>query len=181
MILSSAKVFMWPWCCIQSFSSETNNQRAQHLCVILTAIWLFWCLYPAQPSSGYVPPSRSGVQQSCYEPGSWEGPHQLCKQKALVIFIRNATFRTFSIKPSSGSLSRMMFSCLIKLQHVAVMSETYVLVSLASWCMSSRIMRQAAEQPSGVEWMLIGFSAAPAFSLRCTSILQQQKVSKSVY
>lgn len=45
-------------------------------------------------------------------------------------------------------------------------NKTYVLVSLASWCMMSRIMRQAAEQPSGVEWMLMGFSAAPAFSLR---------------
>lgn len=44
--------------------------------------------------------------------------------------------------------------------------DTYVLVSLASWCMISRIILQAAEQPSGVEWMLIGFSAAPAFSLR---------------
>lgn len=50
--------------------------------------------------------------------------------------------------------------------------QTYVLVSLASCCMTSRIIRQAAEQPSGVEWMLMDFSAAPAFSLRCTSILK---------
>lgn len=49
------------------------------------------------------------------------------------------------------------------------------MVSLASWCMISRIMRQAAEQPSGLEWMLMGFSAAPAFSLRCTSILPSGK------
>lgn len=50
--------------------------------------------------------------------------------------------------------------------------EPYVLVSFASFCMISKIILQAAEQPSGVEWMLMAFSAAPAFSFRCTSILQ---------
>lgn len=59
--------------------------------------------------------------------------------------------------------------------HFALrLCETYVLVSFASCCMISRIMRQAAEQPSGLEWMLMGFSAAPAFSLRCTSILRSR-------
>jgi len=52
--------------------------------------------------------------------------------------------------------------------------KPYVFVSFASFCMISKIILQAAEQPSGVEWMLIAFSAAPAFSLRCTSILQAQ-------
>lgn len=52
--------------------------------------------------------------------------------------------------------------------------KPYVLVSFASFCMISKIILQAAEQPSGVEWMLIAFSAAPAFSFRCTSILQAQ-------
>ncbi|TNN84469.1 hypothetical protein EYF80_005169 [Liparis tanakae] len=32
--------------------------------------------------------------------------------------------------------------------------------------LSGLIMRQAEEQPSGVEWMVMGFSAAPAFSFR---------------
>lgn len=50
--------------------------------------------------------------------------------------------------------------------------QTHVLVSLASFCMISRIIRQAAEQPSGVEWMVMGFSAAPAFSLRWMSTLR---------
>lgn len=50
--------------------------------------------------------------------------------------------------------------------------KAYVLVSFASFCMISKIILQAAEQPSGVEWMLMAFSAAPAFSFRCTSILQ---------
>lgn len=45
-------------------------------------------------------------------------------------------------------------------------ARTHALVSLASFCMISMIMRQAAEQPSGVEWMVMGFSAAPAFSFR---------------
>lgn len=52
--------------------------------------------------------------------------------------------------------------------------KPYVLVSFASFCMISRIILQAAEQPSGVEWMLMAFSAAPAFSFRCTSILEAQ-------
>lgn len=47
----------------------------------------------------------------------------------------------------------------------------YVLVSLASLCIISRIILQAEEQPSGVEWTLMAFSAAPAFSFLCTSIL----------
>lgn len=54
-----------------------------------------------------------------------------------------------------------------------IRGNSYVLVSLASFCMMSRIILQAAEQPSGVEWMLMAFSAAPAFSFRCTSILQK--------
>lgn len=47
-----------------------------------------------------------------------------------------------------------------------VQVQTHALVSLASFCMISMIMRQAAEQPSAVEWMVMGFSAAPAFSFR---------------
>lgn len=50
--------------------------------------------------------------------------------------------------------------------------KPYVLVSLASLCMISKIILQAEEQPSGVEWTLMAFSAAPAFSFLCTSILR---------
>lgn len=56
--------------------------------------------------------------------------------------------------------------------HEYVKEQTHILVSLASFCMISRIIRQAAEQPSGVEWMVMGFSAAPAFSLRWMSTLR---------
>lgn len=49
--------------------------------------------------------------------------------------------------------------------------KSYVLVSFASLCMISKIILQAEEQPSGVEWTLMAFSAAPAFSFLCTSIL----------
>lgn len=48
---------------------------------------------------------------------------------------------------------------------------TYDLVSSASFCMISRIMRHASEHPSGVAWMVMGFSAAPAFSFRWISTL----------
>lgn len=49
--------------------------------------------------------------------------------------------------------------------------HTYDLVSSASFCMISRIMRHASEHPSGVAWMVMGFSAAPAFSFRWMSTL----------
>ena len=42
--------------------------------------------------------------------------------------------------------------------------QTYSLVSSASFCMISRIMRHASEVPSGVAWMVKGFSVAPEFS-----------------
>lgn len=37
------------------------------------------------------------------------------------------------------------------------------LVSSASFCMISRIMRHASEVPSGVAWIVTGFSAGPEF------------------
>ena len=49
---------------------------------------------------------------------------------------------------------------------------SYVLVSFASLCIISKIILQAEEQPSGVECTLMAFSAAPAFSFLCTSILR---------
>lgn len=52
-----------------------------------------------------------------------------------------------------------------------VFTLTHIFVSIASFCMISMMFRQAELQPSGVEWTVIGFSAAPAFSLRWMSIL----------
>lgn len=149
------------------------KERHQHVCVCvcahtsLTGRWWFWCLCPVRLFSGCVPPSRWGGQQSCCEPESSEEPHQRCKQKPLVTFLSNHK----QIIPNMSLVSRAFTGCCI-IQSQYVLFQTYVLVSLASCCMISRIMRQAAEHPSGLEWMLIGFSAAPAFSLRCTSILQ---------
>lgn len=57
--------------------------------------------------------------------------------------------------------------------------QTYTFVSSASFCMMSMIMRHVAEQPSGVEWMVIGFSAAPAFSLRWMSTLSGSEIRQS--
>lgn len=48
---------------------------------------------------------------------------------------------------------------------------TNIFVSRASFCMISMMLLQAELQPSGVEWTVMGFSAAPAFSLRWMSIL----------
>lgn len=135
------------------------------VCVCLTGKWWSWYPCPAQFSSGCVPLSQSAGQQSCCEPWSSEGPHQHCKWNPL-LFSCLLLQRTHQLQDQ--------FYC-IRLLPCWITTITYVLVSLASWCIMSRIMRQAAEQPSGVEWMLMGFSAAPAFSLRWTSILQQQK------
>lgn len=52
--------------------------------------------------------------------------------------------------------------------------QTYSLVSSASFCMISRIMRHASEVPSGVAWMVTGFSAAPEFSFLWMSTLQEK-------
>lgn len=52
---------------------------------------------------------------------------------------------------------------------------TYNFVSMASFCMISMMVLQALVHPSGVEWMVMGFSAAPAFSFLCMSILQTRK------
>lgn len=39
--------------------------------------------------------------------------------------------------------------------------------------MISMMVLQAFEEPSGVEWIVMGFSAAPAFSFLWMSILEQ--------
>lgn len=41
--------------------------------------------------------------------------------------------------------------------------------------MISMMVLQALEQPSGVEWTVMGFSAAPAFSFLWMSILERGK------
>ena len=52
------------------------------------------------------------------------------------------------------------------------MFNTYNFVSRASFCMISMMVVHALEQPSGVEWIVMGFSAAPAFSFLWMSILE---------
>lgn len=53
-------------------------------------------------------------------------------------------------------------------------AQTHNLVSAASFCMISMMVVQALEQPSGVEWIVMGFSAAPAFSFLWMSILEEK-------
>ena len=56
-----------------------------------------------------------------------------------------------------------------------ISTKTYNFVSMASFCMISMMVLQAFEQPSGVEWIVMGFSAAPAFSFLWMSILEQRE------
>lgn len=57
--------------------------------------------------------------------------------------------------------------------------QTYSLVSSASFCIISRIIRHASEVPSGVAWMVTGFSAAPEFSFLWMSTLEGKNQAQS--
>lgn len=158
--------------------------------------------YPAPLSSSSALLCQSGAPQSCYGPRFSEALHQLLReekennkikgyssQKRDWVQSDRGTPRPLAQSPpllskqgshmQTGALSAGMVTAQqgavdTTCMHRRVGGKPYVFVSFASFCMISKIILQAAEQPSGVEWMLIAFSAAPAFSLRCTSILQAQ-------
>lgn len=68
----------------------------------------------------------------------------------------------------------MNLSKIIKFVSHFNRAQTHNLVSAASFCMISMMVVQALEQPSGVEWIVMGFSAAPAFSFLWMSILEEK-------
>lgn len=115
------------------------------------------------------PTSRVSLGVMCAAAGG-EWSHRLHSE--IKKMCRQVKGRDYSHVDIQLNLYMRVSSCIpstfteVRRRGKRLRAQTHALVSLASFCMISMIMRQAAEQPSGVEWMVIGFSAAPAFSFR---------------